>query len=347
MRRSEKNIIVLPSLETIEAEAAAWLTALESKRIQPEDLARFKAWVGQSKRHRRAFDALSSLWGDLAILKELEDIATEDIATAKESMAPMRAAWTKGISRRRVVAFAACIPIAAAVGIGIEVYRHRWSNDKNEFVTRVGEQKTVRLADHSIVQLNTNSLVRVEYSEAFRNVRLLRGEAYFDVVKNPKRPFSVYAANGIVRAVGTAFTVRLRRGMAVEVTVEEGRVALASAGSDGLPKAIAELTTRQNAIFARHIEHLVRISATELAEKLAWRQGILVYTDVPLSKVIADVSRYTKVKIEVSDPTLRSKKVGGVFRIGKLDALFDALRLTFGLKVEHVTPNLVLISRKA
>jgi transmembrane sensor len=214
-----------------------------------------------------------------------------------------------------------------------------------EFATRVGEQKKVQLADGSVVQLNTKSAIRVDYTESVRNVFLLYGEAYFDVAKNPLRLFSVFAAANVVTALGTAFAVRLQPDAALDVTVEEGRVALATASAKESQHIVAELTARQSAVFSKKVKHIVQMADAQFVQKLAWRYGVLAYAGVSLSDVVADVSRYTNVKIEIVDPALRAKPIGGVFRVGELDALFDSLHVTFGLKIDRVNPKLVYISK--
>jgi transmembrane sensor len=330
------NIIPLPSLEAIEAEAATWVVVLGREAISPEDLARFNAWMNQGERHRGAFNALSGLWRELAVLKELPDIAAVEVSGAP----------AQGFSRRKIVAAAACIPFAVLTVFGVRAYRDRRINQKGDFSSGVGEQKTVRLADRSVVELNTDSAMRVDYNEAARRVWLLRGEAYFDVAKDPERPYLVFAAGNVVEAVGTAFTVRMRPDSALDVTVEEGRVALSAAISAKEPRqVIAELTARQSAVFSGRVEHITQLEDVELVQKLAWRQGLLAYAGVPLSDVVADVSRYTDVKIEFADPALGAIPIGGVFRVNQLNALFDSLHLTFGLRVERVSPKLVRISK--
>ena len=96
------------------------------------------------------------------------------------------------------------------------------------YTTGVGEQKTIQLADNSVVQLNTNSRLEVDYSSDLRRLSLTQGEAHFDVAHNPQRPFEVLAGQGLVRAIGTAFTVHIRK-IDVEVIVTEGTVELAPA----------------------------------------------------------------------------------------------------------------------
>jgi transmembrane sensor len=345
----KKNIITLPSRKDIEAEAASWMTVFGRERISDKDRAKFKSWLRQSERHREAFDEMSALWGDLEILKDLTDIGE---AVAETSV--VRPSFYK---RRDVMAIAASLS-AVMLGSGAYFLHH---NDRTlqagEFVTQIGEQKTVELVDGSSVILNTGSLIEVGFSKDERGIRLVRGEAFFEVSKDKRRPFVVYAANGAVKAVGTAFTVRVRDGKALEVTVEEGRVALlsmsgpASAGDDFLEQAaqspVTELTAGQSVVFDKQVEDLELMQSAELNRKLAWRQGILAYAGDPLEDVIDDISRYTDLKIEIVDPALRSLPIGGYFKVGETDALFDSLELTFGITVERVHTGYIRLSSGA
>jgi len=247
----------------------------------------------------------------------------------------------------------------SAVMLGSGVYFLNHNNpalQAGEFVTQIGEQKTIELVDGSSVILNTGSLIEVAFSKDERGIRLVRGEAYFAVSKDKRRPFVVYAASSAVKAVGTAFTVRVRS-QALEVTVEEGRVALlsipnpASAGGDILENAaqspVTELTAGQSVVFDKQVEDLELMQSAELNRKLAWRQGILAYAGDPLEDVIDDISRYTDLKIEIVDPALRSLPIGGYFKVGETDALFDSLELTFGITVERVHTGYIRLSSGA
>lgn len=345
----KKNIITLPSRKDIEAEAASWMTVLGRERISDKDRAKLKSWLRQSERHREVFDEMSALWGDLEILKDLTDIG--------EAVAETQAVRPSFYKRRDVMAIAASLS-AVMLGSGAYFLHH---NDRTlqagEFVTQIGEQKTIELVDGSSVILNTGSLIEVTFSKEERGIRLVRGEAYFEVSKDKRRPFVVYAANGAVKAVGTAFTVRVRDGEALEVTVEEGRVALlsipnpASAGGDFLEQTaqspVTELTAGQSVVFDKQVEDLELMQSAELNRKLAWRQGILAYAGDPLEDVIDDISRYTDLKIEITDPALRSLPIGGYFKVGETDALFDSLELTFGITVERSSDGHIKLSSGA
>ncbi len=345
MTETDRNVVGLQSHEAIEAEAGSWLIVLGREDVSEADRAGFQAWLAQSERHRSAFNALSSLWGDLALLKELDDIA--------ESAVDLPAA--KPLYGRRVfMAMAASLVLAVAGVTAFQIDRFGNFNQHEDFTTGIGQQRLIALSDGSDVQMNTDSRIEVDFSRDIRDVHLIRGEAHFAVAKNTGRPFRVYAAGGVVTAVGTAFTVRLRADDAVEVTVEEGRVALgsiyakASAGHGPEPgktlAPMAELTAGQNSIFGERVKYVAQMEQSELSRKLSWRQGVLAYAGDPLADVIADVSRYTEIEIEITDPALRELPIGGYFRVGEVEALLDSLELTFGLEVDRVDKNHVRLS---
>ena len=337
-QRSDDNIVVLPRSDHIRAQAAAWLVALERDHVSDKDRADFKRWLRVSDRHREAFEELSMLWADLAILQDLEDVA-------EAAPAPKR----QFFSRRALVSTAALF-FVVAVGV-VFFHQGEWFGLSGKYQTIVGEQQTVELADGSVIQLNTDSHVVIEFTRSRRVARLISGEAHFDVANNVRRPFSVLTAGGVVNAVGTAFAVRLHSDNSIHVTVEEGRVDIAAlstssdeaAAPDGAVP-LARLSAGQHAIFGAQVHEIARIAEPELKRRLSWRQGVLVYSGDPLAKVIADVSRYTDMTIEISAPELGGMPVAGYFRVGEVDALFEALELSFGLKVERIDDKHVRLS---
>lgn len=223
------------------------------------------------------------------------------------------------------------------------------------------------------MQLNTNSQIEVEYNEGFRNINLLQGEAHFEVAKNPDHPFRVYAGMGRVQAVGTAFTVYLKdKGMNVLVT--EGRVALASLGvsehsrtsqeqagdirgvqldpyvssqsknigileaGESVTLAVADSTGASE----RQLNHVVEVvDESELSRRQSWRDGLLVFSGEPLEQIVFEISRYTTVSIEIPDPDLKKIQIGGRFKVGDIDNMFDVLETNFGLQVNRLSYNRV------
>lgn len=196
-----------------------------------------------------------------------------------------------------------------------------------------------------------------------RSIHLLQGKAHFDIAKNPKRPFEVYACNGLVRAVGTAFSVYLAESN-VEVLVDEGRVDLArilevensniETGNilnvespivqDYAAEVFLSLNVGQGAHFDQTQQVVVQLSEKELDNAQAWRQGTLVFVRDPLSDVVYEVSRYTDITIEIVDPALRNLVMGGRFKAGKLNALLEVLEIGFGVKFIYHNEHHVQLS---
>ena len=363
-----KNIHALQGSDAIEAQAATWLTVMGRENVSQTDLNELNQWLKQSDRHRAAFDRLSYLWEDLAILQELDDIAQSAIPETEPQPRPR--SWHS----RPYMAIAASLLIGVMVASLFYLQHQQGLNQQGIYVTGIGQQRSLHLSDGTRLQLNTDSRVEIDYSPAQRNIRLIKGEAHFDVAKNHRRPFNVHAGDGIVQAVGTAFTVRLRLRNSVEVTVEEGRVALtatnlvdnplagkhqsshsskAPASNTDQPaqppvdrQALAELTAGQSAIFSARVEQLAQMQTPELNRKLAWRQGMLAYANDTLLDVVNDISRYTDINIEIADPALRNIPIAGYFRVGEVEALFDSLEQTFGLHVERINSKQVRLTAR-
>jgi len=243
------------------------------------------------------------------------------------------------------------------------------------YATAVGQQQDTILADGSVVLLNTNSQINVEYGTRYRDVHLLQGEAHFTVAKNTGLPFRVFAGNGRVQAVGTAFSVYLKNN-AVDVTVTEGSVALASlvmpeglviqneptttaAGSNitnsnvytedlGTLKAGQSTTIRSvvddQVSQAGTLDVIQIVDDQEMTKRLSWRQGLLTFAGDPLEQVVDEISRYTTVSIEITDPAVRAIKIGGQFPVGETDAMLDVLEVNFGLRVTRLGQDHILLS---
>jgi transmembrane sensor len=338
------NIIRLVDLATIEAQAAEWIARLDRDAPSETDLADFAVWKALSPQHQQAADRLEGLWCEFDLLTKLSP-PFQDRARRPLSTPPW---WVSGL-------VAACLVVAGMGAVSIlQLLPHSQVYD-----TAVGGQRTINLEDGSSIQLNTNSQVEVRYSPKARDLRLIRGEAYFEVAPNKQRPFSVYAHEGVVRAVGTAFVVRLS-GDRVEVTVTKGKVELAAfthpvtdaslvriAAIPRKPLTMVSAThgTTEIAVLdqAHLIEHL-DLAAPEVSRKLAWRQGMLVFNGETLPNVLADVSRYTDVQIEIADPTLNSLKIGGYFKVGEVDPMLEALESSFGVRVDRIDDKHVRLS---
>jgi len=223
----------------INQEACEWVAKMHDADLSVEQAEQLRQWMAQSLAHKQELKRMAQRWDELNVLTELAvPLVPEAITANKKQRSPnaalgffngLLANATGGLSRASLLTSAAVVLVL--VGLVFTLPNNSMEGSQT-YITAIGEQRRITLADNSIVQLNTNSAVVVSYTDSERGIQLQKGEAHFTVSHNPHRPFLVRAGNGIVRAVGTAFSVRLYE-RSVDVIVTEGRVALNKA--DALP----------------------------------------------------------------------------------------------------------------
>jgi transmembrane sensor len=329
------NILNFPDRSPMEEEAARWVVRHDNGPLTPEERAQFEAWKQASPQHADAFARLSGHWKDLDALAALADTPDEKPLHRRPTL------WA-GLGIAAAAAFAVFIgvgqvqapataPVEMASQPGLDVYK-----------TRVGDQQKITLEDGSIVTLNTASRIETRMNAQERTVRLLEGEAYFEVAHDPSRPFRVYAGDGMTVAVGTAFSVRLKKN-AVEIVVSEGKVAYSRVTDVPAPEPVAYVAAGEAASFSENVV-IERVDEAEVDRKLSWTEGRLVFAGDPLASVVADISRYTDIQFDFATQDLADMRVGGIFMVGEVDDMLDAIETNFGLQVERIDDSLVRIS---
>ncbi len=352
----------------IAMEAADWLVRLQDTQADPEEaypdpLARQSAWLdwlNRSPEHLRVF--LETLETErrlhridpqrLVEIRELLEARSADVIplygnTGQTSSDRAQGAGTAGnaASDRRVSRHTRNVAVGLAAAAATLIFVALFSFHVFGpliLVTGIGEQRTCKLEDGSVVVLNTDTRVQVDYSERVRNIRLLQGEALFIVEHNGNRPFIVTAGDATVRAVGTEFNVR-RRAQSTEVAVVEGVVQVAATEAAPTGEAAPETATGPSAPTEKGGTALapdsrrvhpkrtvpVRLAAGEeaqvaagnvtktenpaIADVLSWRQRRLVFRDAPLADVAAEFNRYNRIQIRVEGAAAREKQLTGIF----------------------------------
>ena len=352
---SNGAVLDFPDNKTVQTQASEWLAKLDAEQPSKNDLAAFKQWVNADNAHRIAFEEMVEFWDEMNILTQAvlpRELAATDMLNAElmPEQASQRRPWYASMQTVMGAAVLAIATVVTTLTLQLP--------STTIYTTGVGEQKTIQLADNSTVQLNTNSHLEVHYSDSTRRLTLSQGEAHFDVAHNPSRPFEVYAGQGLVRAIGTAFTVHIRK-IDVEVIVTEGTVELDSAVQ---PNIETQVTVDQNPTAITAVKPTVKASAgsmltydkdllndveimvaSQLEKQLSWREGLLVFKAEPLQKVVDEVSRYTQLKIIIPERSTREMKVGGLFKVGDTESLFEALREGFDIHVKEVSNNVVYL----
>lgn len=351
--KEAENVIPIPAKSSIGAEASEWVVIMNNGDASPESQAAFTAWYNKNDKHREAYDERTALWRDFDAVELLSDIAESDQNKQLLREDARSAQWGNLARRAAMAGLAASLALLIGLAQFSDVLRAPW-REKNTYETLVGEQKIVKLADGSTVNLNTDSKMNVAFSHGARNITLERGEAYFDVSPDKTRPFSVHAGERVVRAVGTAFSVRRLDAEKVSVTVTKGRVALFSDESRSAPASaeegrsepepLTELDAGSHAVFDEAIEEMETIAPEKLASNLAWRGGVLAFSGEKLSAVVDEMGRYTGMTIDIASPEYADMTISGYVKIGAYDDMFEALELMAGLKVERVSRNHVILT---
>ncbi len=350
-----KKIIPLPEAEEIEKKAAYWLMRLRDDDLPKEELNKFQKWIKANDAHKKAYERLSSLWLDMDVFADLNDMACSDINhvvnRANRFSMPLKTLFG---------ALAACFVIATISMVLFLSPNNANTQFKQNHVTQIGAHKTIGLPDGSTIILNSDTRIDIYYTSKSRKVILEYGEAFFEVVPDKKRPFSVQTKQGLITAVGTAFSVRVLSGK-IDVVVTEGRVKLSAphtaaaikeapspASAPPLiptPSATIEVSAGQTVRFAQKVESINPIDSASIERELDWRDGILAFKGDTLEQVVANISRYTELDIEIEGEELRLQPISGYFKLGETKALFDALKIIADIDVEYTEKNRVKLYR--
>jgi transmembrane sensor len=204
--------------------------------------------------------------------------------------------------------------------------------DATYYVTRVGDHKTVTLADESQVQLNTATRLRASVTDTERVVWLDAGEAYFEVAHQAGRPFVVYAEDRRVTVLGTKFSVR-RMGADVKVTVLEGKVRVDRPTGTTIPKLVV-LNPGEELLAHGDSTVVVPANLERVTAELTWRFGLLTFDGASLGDVVAEFNRYSRHKLE-ADARASAIRIGGVFDASNVEGFVRLLHEAYGLKIEQ------------
>ncbi|MEM9495416.1 MAG: FecR domain-containing protein [Pseudomonadota bacterium] len=330
--------------DPVDDAAQDWFLLLSSPEATQEDRRRFDAWRASDRRHASAYEELTALWSDVEALKPVfaSAVVHEGAPAPRRASPPVRPRLRSSLGRLRALApppawaglAAASLALVFFAGPNVAV------SLQADYRTAAGEQVRAELPDGSIAWLNTDTAIDIRYDGQNRDVRLLRGEAQFDVVKNPARPFSVMAAGGRATALGTIYRVRLDDDRAT-VSVSEGRVAVRSpvsspdeTGFGGAELAAGEAVTFIKGAPPGAIEGAARSDT-------AWRRGFVAIDDMTLAEAFAEIDRYLPGKIVLLADVSGGERITARLAIDDLDqglgALVEAQGLTLTRVSEFVT----------
>jgi transmembrane sensor len=313
----------------IEAAAADWLTSQRDSGTWGEaDQSAFDGWLAQSSLHEVAYLRLEAAWVRADRLAALSRPAM----TAKS--APHRGGWRPMMFRAAGAAALAAIVAGAR--------QHYFSKpDLQTYATPVGGQERITLSDGSQIELNTDTRLRANFSKDENKVWLEKGEAYFDIKHNPARKFVVMVNGHRVADLGTKFRVLSEPGH-TEVALLEGKVSIDAAGTSGSGQPIV-LEPGEVAIANSQSFHVVATNGKILADKLGWRRGVVVFDSVTLAEAAAELNRYNRKQVAITDPVTAQRRIAGTFRTNDIDGFIELAQDVLKLRVRRAG-NTITIS---
>jgi transmembrane sensor len=329
----------IPLNRQILDQAAEFFVEFSSGDADPVTRARFDAWLQTSPEHVRAYLELMPIWEDGALRHEESTESPHAlIARAQaQNVVHLGLGQDDEPARRQIrkphIAIAASIAAVLTSVFAVWLYAQR-----DAYTTGIGEQRSIALEDGSTVELNARSRVKVRFSETERTLRLLEGQALFQVAKDSARPFIVQMGDARVRALGTHFDIYKKR-TGIVVTVVEGKVSVSrGAKSQATPLSAGEQVMMTEQAVSRPIQ-------TDVAAAIAWTQRQLIFDRTPLPEVAEEYNRYNTRQIIVNHRELTDFHVTGVFSSTDPMPLIRFLRDQSGVAVKETERKIQITAR--
>jgi transmembrane sensor len=309
-------------------EIAARFLAREDRGIDTEERER---WLAQSTAHRIAYLRLKEAWRQADRLVVLKSPAI---------LAPNIASWRLAGPLQLIAAgLIVAIMCGAAVSFSYleKDRKHEPRAQTTNYITGIGQQRTISLADGSKIELDTNTRLHTVETNGARAVTLDRGQAYFDIVHDARHPFVVTANDRRIVDLGTKFSVRLN-GDQIKIVVKEGRVRIERVDGSG------------NALVANGGEMMIAKSGAalivsktsgEINNELDWQHGVLVFNQETLADVAAEFNRYNAKQIIV-EGAARDIRIGGSFQSTNIDVFSHLVEQGFDVTVRNSGDEVVI-----
>jgi transmembrane sensor len=334
-------------LKAIE-EAAAFRARQSSGSLRGEAEKDFQAWLQASHDHSRAWDRQAKLWARLDAAGASPAVAAmADAALIRlRQQGRRRRAWKYACSLAASVLVVAIVwwaelpaqdvirGTASSPLMGRDMRNFRKAPAVMNAATKVGERALIQLSDGSQVTLNTDSEIHADMSGPFRSITLLRGEAYFDVAKDAVHPFVVRAGSRQIVAVGTAFDVKLQPEMLkvdlVQGSVRVEQVVANHAETSTAPSLANSILMRAGSSLLAPASGEEHLEPLNVDREVSWRTGKLVFQDERIAVVIAEMNRYSNLKLEIRDSQIGGRLLSGVFDpagVAELARVLESYRL--------------------
>jgi len=315
-------------------EAAEWYIRLRTPEADNVLWASFVLWLEADPANRSAYEAVEDADMEVGRLTSAGSIGAREGTNLAHFPRPAPA-------RRRAMVWSPWAVMAAATIVLFVTMRGQMPTT-TEYETRFGETKSIALSDGSAIELNSNTAMRIGQGTLSRTVFFDRGEAFFRIRTDSRNPFTIHVGDQVVRDIGTRFDV-LRVGRATTVSVVEGRVGVLQAGASSRATILSE----GDQLFHVDGSKKAAVARIDPDEVLSWRQGYLIYRNVPLSQVVGDLNRYFATQIVLAGPAVADQKFSGVLKFDDEDAVLRRICAFLPVTVERADPARITLRMAA
>lgn len=340
------NIRRLPGNQASYDSASDWIVKLDRGLTADEEIA-LQEWLQADTQNHDALMEMTRLWDKMDAMTRLTDLfptaVNPQLSTSKQL-------W------QQYGAIAASFVLATMLGVWALLGDGLFSDSlgDNVYQTAVGEQSNIMLPDGTKIVLNTNSKLEVSYSNNARLLQLHQGELHVSVAKDPERPLSVIAAGQVVQAIGTEFNIEITDQQKIELVVTEGKVKVGvqqppeQTASNPEPQFLSvdalTVSAGEELMLGESNQAITEVSADDIAVKLSWRSGNLIFRGESLEEAVKEVGRYTSVEFVFMNEDLKKMRVAGLFKAGDVEGLLATLRENFDIVTHRDDDGKVLLS---
>lgn len=344
------NVVQINAEEIRLERVSEWIAKIDRGLSTAEKQA-FQMWLAQDVRNPEMLTNMARLWDKMDALSQLSDVFPHSPSQQK----------SRGSNK---FSMAASFLLASILAIAVWQTNLFTTSDQvaqqvlseNTYVTQVGESSTFYMQDNTKVVLNTDSRVKVTYTDRQRLFELLQGELHVTVAHNMAQPLTVYAGGKMIQAVGTAFNVEIKHAE-VELIVTDGKVLVAENKTLGtsllheenvyLPIDSLAISKGEKIALGAEFDEVVTLKQSDLEADLSWQQGNLIFRGDSLESAMQEVSRYTAYEFELADDMLKQIQIAGLFKTGDVDGLLDALEQNFNVRHQRVGSNKIRLRLSA
>ncbi|WP_159518158.1 FecR family protein [Sunxiuqinia indica] len=297
----------------------------------PEEKRKITNWINQSSANKKSFEAYRKLWKDSRLLTLNDKIDTELALKESKKDIPEFNRKTHWLTywKQAAAVLVLSVFIASAFHFLTRLDQNEDEAIYQEVKAAYGTQTQLQLADGTTVWLNAGS--RLSFPTSFENQQqrkvTLVGEGFFEVTKDSKHPFIVSTSRLDVRVLGTSFNVNAYENEdEITVALKEGKVSLLKT-TNGSSKHVLDLDPLEVATYQRNTNKILHLKETDLDRYTAWREGLIVFFDDPIEKVVSRLGNWYNIKIEVKDKELLKEHITGTFRDNSLEQVLHLLSL--------------------